>query len=179
MTHPIIKTENYLLVVDDSEIKEGDYWVYICPINGLDYGDNNNPIVKNNLPSLWFEKLHDKENYKKIIYHLPLNNAPILEGVPLLPPLEDEAEKLAKKHGSSIWDKRGRCVFDFMRYKYTEEDLRDAIVQSFLLGMDREHDITEVVDKVIQSLQQPKYPVAVEYEIEVIGVTEDGDNYIE
>ena len=26
MTYNIIKTENYLLVVDDSEIKEGYYW---------------------------------------------------------------------------------------------------------------------------------------------------------
>jgi hypothetical protein len=56
-----------IYIASDEEIKEGDYWIYICPINGLDYGDNNNPIVKNNLPPTWFEKLHDKENYKKII----------------------------------------------------------------------------------------------------------------
>jgi hypothetical protein len=56
-----------IYITDDSEIEAGDYWIYICPINGLDYGDNNNPIVKNNLPTTWFEKLHDKENYKKII----------------------------------------------------------------------------------------------------------------
>ncbi len=54
-------------ITSDEEIREGDYWVYICPINGLDDGNNNNPIVKNHLPSTWFEKLHDKENYKKII----------------------------------------------------------------------------------------------------------------
>jgi hypothetical protein len=56
-----------IYITNDSEIEAGDYWIYICPINGLDYGDNNNPIVKNNLPTTWFEKLHDKENYKKII----------------------------------------------------------------------------------------------------------------
>ena len=56
-----------IYITSDEEIKEGDYWIYICHINGLDYGDNNNPIVKNNLPHTWFEKLHDKENYKKII----------------------------------------------------------------------------------------------------------------
>ena len=61
-----IDTQN-LYITNDEEIKEGDYWIYICPINGLDYGDNNNPIVKNNLPNSWFNKLHDKLNYKKII----------------------------------------------------------------------------------------------------------------
>jgi len=60
-----IGTSTY--ITNDEEIQEGNYWVYICPINGLDYGDNNNPIVKNNLPPTWFEKLHDKGNYKKII----------------------------------------------------------------------------------------------------------------
>jgi hypothetical protein len=61
-----VLTQN-IYITSDEEIKEGDYWIYICPINGLDYGDNNNPIVKNNLPPTWFEKLHDKKNYKKII----------------------------------------------------------------------------------------------------------------
>lgn len=64
----ILDSENQnIYITSDEEIKEGDYWIYICHINGLDYGDNNNPIVKNNLPYTWFEKLHDKENYKKII----------------------------------------------------------------------------------------------------------------
>jgi hypothetical protein len=60
-------TNQHLYITSDEEIKEGDYWIYICPINGIDYGDNNNPIVKNNLPIGWFDKLHDKKNYKKII----------------------------------------------------------------------------------------------------------------
>lgn len=66
-----LDTKNYesfnIYITSDEEIKEGDYWLYICPINGLDYGDNNKPIVKNNLPNSWFEKLHDRLNYKKII----------------------------------------------------------------------------------------------------------------
>lgn len=46
----------------------GDSWVYICPINGLDYGDDNEPIFKNiSLPLSWFEKLHDKDNYYKAV----------------------------------------------------------------------------------------------------------------
>ena len=78
MTHPIIKTDSYLLVVDDkSEIKEGERGLSI-----------NNAVYTH------FNHL-GKEYGKKVIYHLPLNNSPILEGVPLLPPLEDDARKLA------------------------------------------------------------------------------------
>ena len=61
-------SDDHYIIVDDSEIKEGDYWVYICPINGLDYGDNKDPIVKNNLSPTWFEKLHDRKNYYKITH---------------------------------------------------------------------------------------------------------------
>ena len=75
MKHKLIKTDNYLLVVDDSEIKKGDW----C----LDLGTNK--MFKAGL-SVGDEY---KELFKKIIAHLPIN-APILEGVPLLPPLEDE-----------------------------------------------------------------------------------------
>jgi hypothetical protein len=64
---PTGRINQHIYITSNEEIKEGDYWIYICPINGLDYGDNSNPIVKNNLPNSWFEKLHDKNNYKKII----------------------------------------------------------------------------------------------------------------
>jgi hypothetical protein len=73
MTHPIIKTENYLLVVDDSNYYDEYY------LNKIDMqiykrdGGGNIPTEG----GVW---------HKKIIYHLPLNNVPILEGVPLLPP---------------------------------------------------------------------------------------------
>jgi hypothetical protein len=70
MTYNIIKTENYLLVVDDSEIKE-DVWFYHPKYNKV--GINYNP-----------------DGCKKIIAHLPLTISPVLEGVDLLPPLEDD-----------------------------------------------------------------------------------------
>jgi hypothetical protein len=152
MTHPIIKTENYLLVVDDSEIKQSDW---IC-------NEEREPYIVKCIGK------GSLRGWAKITYHLPLNNAPILEGVPLLPPLEDEAEKLAKKHGSSIWDKRGRCVFDFMRYKYTEEDLRKAWNAAYIdaLSLDEETYKPLFFEDFIQSIQQPKYPVAFECEME-------------
>jgi hypothetical protein len=85
MTHKIIQTENYLLVVDDSQITEGDY----CLANSKTY---NNEIVtyrKSPCPPPFVSNLNI---LKKTIAHLPLNNSPILKGVDLLPPLPDEAK---------------------------------------------------------------------------------------
>jgi len=97
MQHKIITTENYILVVDDSEIKEGDYYLFTWG------GEQDIQRFK--------DQESDRENHKylyrtackKIIAHLP-KNSPILEGVDLLPPLEDEVEKLADEIvGDSIY----------------------------------------------------------------------------
>jgi hypothetical protein len=73
MKHELIKTENYLLVVDDSEIAEHD-WYYDSKTIYV-------PVKQS------FENSHEIFDGKKIIAHLPLNNSPILEGVDLLPEL--------------------------------------------------------------------------------------------
>ena len=70
MEHKIIKTDDYLLIVSDYEIKEKSKdWFY----------------------SFETGKVYDTKTYlstvscKKIICHLPLNSSPILEGIDLLP----------------------------------------------------------------------------------------------
>jgi hypothetical protein len=155
MTHNIIKTENYLLAVSD-EIHVG---------------------------------------------HLPLNNSPVLEGVPLLPPLEDEVGELAQKYVEDEvkpdiepigynQDLRigiyGGSVTGFIegynkakeKHKYTEEDLTRA----FNIGINSQFESTELklnkdesfdrhsknLLKLIQSLRQPKMPVAFECEDEYV-----------
>lgn len=171
MTHNIIKTKNYLLVVDDSEIKEGKTLLSkegIIHTNiGWNYGD------------------------KVIIAHLPLNNSPVLEGVPLLPPLEDdnkevwdqglaaELEKLPyTKHLDDGQYNDGQLAgFEFgatwgynkakEKYKFTEDDLREALFEA--LNTPKEeccvtHTKDSIVRRVIKSLQQPKMPVAFECE---------------
>jgi hypothetical protein len=159
MQHKLIKTDNYLLVVDDSGIKEGDF------------------VLTNLMEIVVFNKPSTPSLCKKIIAHLPINkiiahlpiNAPILEGVPLLPPLEDEIEKLAKEEilyndQKRAWWKQGYNKAK-EKYQFTLEDMRKAI------DMARKRD--EYLEwewhseKIIQSLQQPKYPVAFECEIEV------------
>jgi hypothetical protein len=166
MTHPIIKTDNYLLVVDD-----GRNYPIDCKYRYI-YVDNVITRITSIQP---FQNYIDL-----IIYHLPLNNAPTLEGVPLLPPLEDEAEKFAEsEYPTTIdsfndkgWDEsrslRIACEIGYNKakekYKYTEEDMRKA----FQCGQQWVHEITNTdkdptnFNELIQSLQ---HPVAFECEM--------------
>ena len=128
MEHKLINTGDYLLIVDESGSfkKESPYWLNytntICP--NRDFGNT------------WMVGLRD------IIAHLPLNNSPILEGVPLLPPLEDEVEKLArdfyysqKKTPSyaAAMSKGFKTGYNKAKdkYKYTEEDLKECVMYIF------------------------------------------------
>jgi hypothetical protein len=97
------------------------------------------------------------------IAHLPLNGSPILQGVDLLPPIEDYVEDLAK--GEVGWyDKNDDYEIKAFingynkareKYKYTEEDIRKAID----MATTSKHDSTLIffnADEIIQSLHQ--YP---------------------
>lgn len=190
MTHNIIKTENYLLVVDDSEVNINQY-VY-CDlgyiekvmdiIDGWIY--HTNTLGKNPI-----------KHYKKITAHLPLNNSPVLEGVDLLPPIEDNIEQwawdnpcLSRSDVYHLFEEvfkekvfegyykisASKQVHQFNekvrklakekaevvkeKYKYTEEDMMKAMefARTFSSSMTDNH--------YIQSLQQPKIPVAFECE---------------
>ena len=155
MKHELIKTENYLLVVDYSEIKEGDWHL-----------KNDKMITCAHLID---------DSCKKIIAHLPLNGSPLLEGVDLLPELSDEniisnvavefIENQIKDEFGSIGNAshRVRSFIDGynkakQKYKYTAEDVKKAYVQG---GADKYYEF----DKFINSLYQPKLPVAFEQTI--------------
>jgi hypothetical protein len=170
MTHKLITTENYLLVVDDSEININQY-VY-CD---LGYIEKVMDIING---WVYHTKMLGKnpiKHYKKIIAHLPLNppfiygytNSPILEGVDLLPPLEDEAEKLAKEYANGTSDidvpYTNGLFYGFLegynkakaKYKYTEEDVIKIVEKSRETGLTAEY--------LMLSLQQPKMPVGFKY----------------
>jgi hypothetical protein len=161
MTHKIIKTENYLLVVDDSEIKVGDYT----------FQEASNLISK-----------YNNAYSKKIIAHLPLNNSPILEGVDLLPPLEYDVIKIAKDYlleqGYSGFAEHSlikNWMAEFYnkakeKYKYTEEDLIKAIEMAQEEFWDEENylGLEYKPKQIIQYLQQPKYPIGFKCEMQVL-----------
>jgi hypothetical protein len=74
MNERLIKIKDYVLIVNDEDIKEGDF-----QINHL-----TNKVSKRT--DNWLQA--SKENCSKIIAHLPLDGAPYLEGIKLLKPQE-------------------------------------------------------------------------------------------
>jgi len=157
MTHKLIKTENYLLVVDDSGIEVGDYY------------------WNKEYPSQVYKRHHynTSSDYKKIIAHLPLNGSPILEGVDLLPPYsrhqEDGVEELAYNSCQYSDVESYSCEVGFIKgynkarekYKYTEEDVWKAIVIS---KSPNEYGDYLTINDIIQSLHQ--YPTEFVCEME-------------
>jgi hypothetical protein len=162
MTHKIIKTENYLLVVDESEIKAGD-WIFANQGVHIvtDVKDDKYPYGTLNNKG---DKIYHHKSWKKIIAHLPLNNAPTLEGVDLLPPLEDDKALCPypeEKQNAIDWHNGYNKAKE--KYKWTDDDLIDAIEKAWLMAQEEE-SIYSSKEKIIQSLQQPKYPVEFECE---------------
>jgi hypothetical protein len=170
MKHEIIYTEYYALIVSDEKVVEGDT-LFCTEIKNLMIGG----ITSGQLRYL------DSEIFKKVIAHRPLTDAPILEGVPLLPEFDesDKVEKLAynwfvtadKK--STIFDLGWVNIFTAgyneakETYKYTEEDIQKA----FIAGEERiinKPNSSELDDftNFIQSLQQPKRPKYFKCEME-------------
>lgn len=137
MKYEIIKTENYLLVVDDSEIKEGDYRVNIQ--RGYIKLVDDNPE--------YYNKRNDV--FKKVIAHLPLNNSPILRDVDLLPPLEEETDVEKRVLAFIAGYNKAKET-----YKYTEEDVIRIVEKSRETGLTAEY--------LMLSPSQPKIPIGFE-----------------
>ena len=170
MKHKIIQTENYLLVVDDLEIKEGDYYLFTWG------GEQDIQRFQNQEE----DKIKHQRLYetacKKIIAHLPLNNSPILDGVDLLPPLEDdEVEKLAYKYNPVMkldneFIRAGfKAGYNKAKEKYNKNliDWIDNISNSIfaLQASQIELKMLEQFKNKVKSLQQPKIPFGFEREI--------------
>jgi len=173
MTHKLTHTPNYLLVVDDSdikEIKEGDFL----------YSISNKLVVCANKGSAddINSKVMPEAIHKKIIAHLPLNNSSILQGVDLLPPLEDDVKKLAKEYIDDEWQKDDDAVkFGIKvgyvqgynkakeKYRFTEEDMRKAIEFGYDLRNNHKA-INSGIDwvKILTQSLQPK----TEWEVEIV-----------
>lgn len=161
MKMPIIKTEDYLLVVDDSEIKDFYYDEYCKKVHesgGAEYSRND--ITKN------------------IIAYLPINHNDFLEGVPLLPPLEvdDDVDKIAREEvlyndAKRDWWKQGYNK-RAEKFKFAEEHVRKAIEETINrcnnLLKDSFGQLHVDKDEIIQSLLQSKIPTHFEFETKTI-----------
>ena len=164
MKHEIIKTDNYLLVVDESEIKEGDWYYY-----------ENGKTLKG-VEQVVNGKITKTMVSKKIISHLSLNGSPILEGVSLLPPLPNEDDEIIENLENYLL-KVNKLYKDWLgigfkggyhkakeKYKYTEEDLRKAWNAAYIdaMSIDEETYKPLFYEDFIQSLSQPKIPIGFE-----------------
>jgi hypothetical protein len=163
MTHEIVKTENYLLVVDDSEIKKGD-WFY-------------NRVLSQSIKvqGVWLDKvdnLNSNLETFKVIAHLPLNNSPILEGVDVLPPLDNIRYDFAEMFYNILkatyprfdeWVEAIEYNKAREKYKFTEEDIENAFNSGRGYGVP--DDIRDL-NSFMKSLSQPKMPIAFECEME-------------
>ena len=183
MKHNLIKTDNYLLVVDDSEIKEGDYF----------YRDSGVVSILTKELLEYYKSIKDNDTHTryKIISHAPLNGAPYLDGVDRLPPLPLNQTKYIKEYqqypdgthvciaysngdwfcdcgleGNVEAEKNADLILDKLNNLYMEEDLVKAIAFGFGVCK-KENRAPFVLEQIkfIQSLQQPKYPIAFECEM--------------
>ena len=79
-----------------------------------------NAVVNENLEVITTKMV----KWNEITHHLPLNNAPVLEGIELLPPLEDEVKKLCPCIGV---DFRVEWINGYNKsqetHPFTEEDM--------------------------------------------------------
>jgi hypothetical protein len=166
MKHTLIKTEDYLLVVSDEPITLDTKWYYdthlkdVRSTGGAQYGENS--ITK------------------KVLAHLPLNDAGHLAGLDVLPEIDydlhiNDAIGYAGSEGHpdphAFSEKQIGLLHGYVEgfekaketYKHTEEDLRKAFqAGEARWGTNGLIDSEPNEDEFIQSINQPKLPVAFE-----------------
>ena len=162
MKNEIIYTDDYALIVGDEHIKD------VRPHKGKYHLEDG--LTINKFP----DYLTDLGACKLIIAHRPLTDAPILEGVPLLPEFkkEDDVVELALRTYPFGNSERNALITGYNKaketYKYTEDDLIEVWNVAFEEGVSLDDEINDPVSfkDVIQSLQQPKRPKYFECEME-------------
>jgi hypothetical protein len=162
MKNEIIYTDDYALIVSDEHIKD------VRPHKGKYHLEDG--LTINKFPNY----LTDLGACKLIIAHRPLTDAPILEGVPLLPEFskEDDVAELAFKTYPFGNSERNALITGYNKaketYKYTEEDLTAVWNIAFNEGVSLDDEINDPVSfkDVIKSLQQHKRPKYFECEME-------------
>ena len=162
MKDEIIYTDDYALIVSDEHIKD------VRPHKGKYHLEDG--LTINKVP----DYLTDLGACKLIIAHRPLTDAPILEGVPLLPEFsqEDDVVELALRTYPFGNSERNALITGYNKaketYKYTEDDLIAVWNVAFEEGVSLDDEINDPVSfkDVIQSLQQPKRPKYFECEME-------------
>jgi hypothetical protein len=195
MRHEITKADNYLLVLDYKDVQPGDSFLldFDHPSGRIRRCDRVCDDGKEDLlmiDPVGFGFLYRRE-CKRISAHRPFNGAPYLDDVDVLPSIGeiDDVEQLAILKYPVIMSPNGRTLagghYDIdvnfsersaykhgynksrEKYEFTEEDIRKAFCDGQFDGMMGVTNNCPVsnVDTYIQSLHQPKLPVAFESEM--------------
>jgi hypothetical protein len=167
MKHEITYTEHYAIIVIDEQARESD-WGYI-PFQGGE--------VK--LVGRFFA-----DDWKKVIAHRPLNDAHIIEGVPLLPQFSQEEEVEIPFPNNEKYIRDGDEMITWMRgwekgfkgaketYEFTLDDMKECWNKAYMEGMSLDDEIHDTLffDKFIQSrrVKRPMY-----FEMETIPMNLD------
>jgi hypothetical protein len=178
MKRNLVKIDDYLFVMGDHY--KSDKFPYLV-IEKLNTGEYSIWQVDN--PNDW-----DEKTQYQILVHVPLNGAPYLHGVDVLPRLnqDDEVDKLAEER-FPIKNEAALDIIECLqikqevyaegynkareKYKFTEEDMMEVmeIYSDWVQDVDSDTFYKTYklkLRQVIQSLQQPKYPIAFESEVE-------------
>jgi hypothetical protein len=110
MIHNLIKTGHYLLIVDDSKIKDGDWCLEGGFIGKVYDYDNDQEFYDCWVGDSLNGYATHYDSCQKIIAHLPLNGAPVLDGVDLLPPLPTENDMMEELLDSIFGEANGSNI---------------------------------------------------------------------
>lgn len=164
MRHEITKTESFLLILDDTDIKIGD-WYYLPRTDSPHFCTSEEGAIELNL-----------ERYvgtRKILAHLPLEGM-TLYGLDLLPSLEQEEDVVSTEGVKDLssfvrgYDKATNKydviitkLFNHLYDKMESISQEQIDKDSFQLGRYRTY---KQVFEFIQSLSKPKIPIGFECE---------------
>jgi len=202
MKHEIIYTEYYALIVSDEEISYENYAIHladkwILEVGAIHQSNGHKTIMDKEYGYHGIRREILAKYCKKIIAHKPLTDAPIFEGVPLLPEFkqEDDADKLAKEsYSEEGWSEPWRQMQRDSQvtfkvgynkaketYKYTEDDLIafSNFVTTNLMHHSDSNGFYIGVRKVLElfkNIQQPELPKYFECQMSPMNLDEIREN---
>ena len=185
MKKDIVHIDNYLLILGEDEIKIGDWyydelvshWKGVGPLKMIGFADDKTDriIIQSEVGTT-----SPLKTSNKITHHLPLNGAKILDGVALLPEMEDHVNVLAERSFEHMGYNSNVTPYEEDQYKlgfrmgykqargefpFTEEDMRKAMYEAIKIGSGTPF-VVPAIDDYLKSLQQPHYPKYFEFEME-------------
>lgn len=151
----LIQTKEYLLLVDSEAEIEPNEWIVCDDSEELHHTVNHYKIIETFLPKGLNSKL-----WKKIIGHRPLNNAPKLEGVLLLPAIlpigkwVNVKDRKPSKYG--LYDVKRKYSTEIEKAEYStlgfQNHLDNPIEEWFDELPKQEEDVEKLADEILEGL---------------------------